>query len=69
MNEEMEANRETPTGGGAAAASETARERDAAERMISELKSAYESAARLRESPAHRRIALEIARALKKPSA
>ena len=33
--------------------------------MISELKSAYESSARLRASPAHRRIALEIARALK----
>ena len=66
MNDETEKTPETRPEG-AAAAPETARERDAAERMISELKSAYESAARLRESPAHRRIALEIARALKNP--
>lgn len=33
--------------------------------MISELKSAYESAARMRESPAHRKIVIEIVRALR----
>ncbi len=47
----------TPTG--------TPREHEAAENMISELKSAYESAARMRESPAHRKIVLEITRALR----
>ncbi len=63
MNDETEKTTETKPEGNAAP--ETARERAAAERMISELKSAYESSARLRASPAHRRIALEIARALK----
>lgn len=43
----------------------TPREHEAAENMISELKSAYESAARMRESPAHRKIVLEIVRALR----
>ena len=57
-NEKKEKQKEsTPAG--------TPREHEAAENMISELKSAYESAARMRESPAHRKIVLEITRALR----
>lgn len=55
--EKQKETREEPAG--------TPREHDAAECMISELKSAYESAARMRESPAHRKIVLEITRALR----
>lgn len=64
MNDETEKTPETAPKGNAAP--ETARERAESERMISELKCAYESSARLRASPAHRKIALEIARGLKK---
>lgn len=64
MNDETEKTPETAPEGNAAP--ETARERAESERMISELKCAYESSARLRASPAHRKIALEIARGLRK---
>ena len=64
MNDETEKTPEIAPEGNAAP--ETARERAESERMISELKCAYESSARLRASPAHRKIALEIARGLKK---
>ena len=64
MNDETEKTPETAPEGNAAP--ETARERAESERMISELKCAYESSARLRASPAHRKIVLEIARGLKK---
>ena len=64
MNDETEKTPETAPERNAAP--ETARERAESERMISELKCAYESSARLRASPAHRKIALEIARGLKK---
>lgn len=64
MNDETEKTPETAPEGNAAP--ETTRERAESERMISELKCAYESSARLRASPAHRKIALEIARGLKK---